>query len=88
MLLFPYHSVKPTTIPFHVTHLILAGTRSVVIANSGLKISAPAPNITRTPEERIATVRKILSSLVDPAWIEENDERFETLFRRTINPIV
>jgi hypothetical protein len=86
MLLFPYHTVKPATIPFRVTHLILAGTRSVVTANIGLGISASTPNTTRTPEERKVMARKIVGSLVDPVWIEANSERFEAILKRSTNP--
>ena len=86
MLLLPCHIIKPTSIPFRVTHLILACTRSVVTANTGLKIGAPAANITRTPEEKIAMARNVVKSLLDPTWIEENSEPFERLFKRTMNP--
>ena len=86
MLLLLYHTVKPASIPFHVTHLILAGTRSVVTSNTGLKINAPAANITRTPEEKMAMARNVVRSLFDPTWIEENSEQFERLFKRTMNP--
>ena len=84
MLLFPYRSVNPVAIPFRVTHLILASTRSVVTPNAGLKISPPP--LARTREERRAISRKVLSSLVDPAWIEANNERFEMLFKRATHP--
>ena len=86
MLLLPYHTVRPAPIPFRVTHLILAGTRTVVNPNAGLKINAPAGNITRTPEEKIAMARNVVRSLFDPNWIEENSEQFERLFKRTMNP--
>ena len=88
MLLFLYrdHTVKPASIPFRVTHLILAGTRLVVTANTGLKVNALAANITRTPEEKIEMARNVVKSLLDPNWVEENSERFERLFKRTINP--
>ena len=84
MLLFPYHTANPVSIPFRVTHLILAGTRSVVTAKTGLKINAENP--TRTPEEKIAKARSVVKSLLDPTWVEENSERFERLFKRTMNP--
>lgn len=86
MLLLPYHTVKPASIPFRVTHLILAGTRSVVTANAGLKINAPPANTTRTPEEKISIARNLVKSLLDSTWIEENSEQFEKLFKRTMNP--
>jgi hypothetical protein len=81
MLLFPYHTVKPASIPFRVTHLILAGTRS----GTGLKVN-DAANITGTPEEKIAMARNVVRSLLDPTWVEENSEQFERLFKRTMNP--
>ena len=85
MLLFLYRdpTVKPASIPFRVTHLILAGTRLVVTTNTGLEVAA---NITRTPEEKIEMARNVVKSLLDPTWIEENSERFERLFERTMNP--
>jgi hypothetical protein len=86
MLLLPYHTVEPTSIPFRVTHLILASTRSIVTADAGLKINAPPANITRTQEERIAMARNVVKSLLDPTWLEENREQFEKLFKRTMNP--
>ena len=86
MLLLPYHTVKPASIPFRVTHLILAGTRSVVTASIGLKITAPPAGITRTPEERIVIARNVVKSLLDPNWVEEYSEQFEKLFKRTMNP--
>ena len=85
MLLFPYLTDEPVSIPFRVTHLILASTRSVVTANTGLKADVAA-NITRTPEEKIARARNVVRSLLDPTWIEENSEQFERLFKRTMNP--
>lgn len=85
MLMLPYHTVKPASIPFRVAHLILAGTRLVVTANAGLKTNVAA-NTTRTPEEKAAMARNIIRSLLDPTWIEENGERFERLFKRTMNP--
>ncbi|KAF8163516.1 Alpha/Beta hydrolase protein [Crassisporium funariophilum] len=88
MLLFPYHASKPTQIPFRVTHLILAGTRSVVTVSAGLKIAAPAPNTKRTLEERIAIARRVCSALVDPVWIEANPARFDLIFKRATNPAV
>jgi hypothetical protein len=84
MLLFPYLTDKPASIPFRVTHLILSGTRSVVTVNTGLEVNAAA-NITRTPEEKMARARNVVKSLLDPTWVEENSEQFERLFKRTMN---
>jgi len=69
-------------LPFSTTHLFLAGTRSVVNANAGLKISAPAPNTTRTNEEKLAIARRVVSALFDPHWINTNPERFDYVLRR------
>ena len=86
MLLLPYYTAKPASIPFRVTHLILAGTRSVVTADDGLKVNAPPANATRRAEEKIAIARNVVKSLLDPIWVEENSEQFDRLFERTMNP--
>ncbi|PPQ68157.1 hypothetical protein CVT25_014083 [Psilocybe cyanescens] len=88
MLLLPYSLVNPTLLPFRTTHLFLVGTRSVVQANIGLPISSLPNNATRTLEERKEIARRVVSSLVDPQWIESNGERFEFIFRRTVNPAI
>lgn len=86
MLLLPYHPHTPTILPFRVTHLFLAGTRSVVVRTAGLPTAPPPPSGIRTPEEKFAVVRRVLGSLVDPTWIEANGPQFDVLFRRAINP--
>lgn len=86
MLLLPYHDTKPITLPFRTTHLILAGTRSVVQVNAGLQIAPLPPNANRTLEEKRAIAQKVVSSLVDPRWVESNPERFDFIFKRAINP--
>lgn len=86
MLLLPYHDTKPITLPFRTTHLLLAGTRSVVQVNGGLPITPLSPNANRSLEEKKAIARKVVSSLVDPKWIEVNGDRFDYIFRRAINP--
>lgn len=86
MLLLPYHAHNPVALPFLVTHLFLAGTRSIVIQSAGLPISPPPPSGIRTTEEKRTIARRIVGSLVDPRWIEANSPRFEILFERAINP--
>ncbi|KJA27076.1 hypothetical protein HYPSUDRAFT_35623 [Hypholoma sublateritium FD-334 SS-4] len=88
MLLLRHHPHTPTTLPFRVTHLFLAGTRSVVVRTAGLPVAPPPPSGIRITEEKITTVRRVLGSLVDPTWIEANGPRFDVLFRRAINPTI
>ncbi|KAH9483869.1 hypothetical protein JR316_0003347 [Psilocybe cubensis] len=88
MLVLP-HSVKDAVIlPFRTTHLFLVGTRSSVQLNIGLPISPLQNNASRTLEERKEIARGVISSLVDPRWIEDNGERFEFIFKRAVNPSI
>jgi len=86
MLVLPFDAKKPALIPFLVTHLILAGTRSVVHENAGLKIPPLVPSGTRTLEEKKAIALRVASALVDPKWRELNNERFQYIYQRAINP--
>ncbi|KAF9564356.1 alpha/beta-hydrolase [Agrocybe pediades] len=86
MLVLPFDAKAPVSIPFSVTHLLLAGTRSVVQEGAGLKIPPLAPNATRTPEEKKIIAWRVASALVDPKWQEENSERFKYIVQRAINP--
>ncbi|KAF5330449.1 hypothetical protein D9619_005421 [Psilocybe cf. subviscida] len=85
MLVLPFHPTHPVSLPCHISHLVLACTRSVVHAETGLKV-APA-SVTLTREERIAAARRIVGACLDPNWIEQNTARFEYVFRRATNPL-
>ncbi|EFI28338.1 hypothetical protein CC1G_13868 [Coprinopsis cinerea okayama7 len=82
LLTLPFHSTNPTSIPFTVTHVVLASTRSKV-HSVGLKLG-PSSTKPLTPEERMALTRRVVHSLVDPKFIEEDKERFEKLVQRSI----
>ncbi|TFK42369.1 Alpha/Beta hydrolase protein [Crucibulum laeve] len=85
LLLLPHHPTAPTSLPFTVTHILLAGTRSVVQPSAGLKLPVSAANKPRTLAERRENARRIVASLLDPRWVEENGQRFEYLFNRATN---
>jgi len=84
LLLLPFHPTKPTALPFRVTHLLLAGTRSSVV-QSGLRYSAPPQNRPRTVAERKENARRILQLAFDPSWAEKNQQRLDTLLARVIS---
>ncbi|KAF9014034.1 Alpha/Beta hydrolase protein [Cyathus striatus] len=86
MLVLPYHPVDPTPLNFEVTHVLLAGTRSAV-HSVGLPITPPSLNKKRTPEERVAITRRVMESLFDPMWIQENNPRFQHLLTRVIRAL-
>jgi len=83
LLLLPYHNSRPTPLPFRTTHLILAGTRSVV-QEVGLGLTPASSNRPRTPAERREIARRVVASLFDPAFLETNGKRFEIIFDRTV----
>lgn len=85
MLVLPFHPTHPVPLPCHVSHLILACTRSVVHAESGLKVAAASVTLTR--EEKIAAARRIVGACLDPDWILQNASRFEYVFKRATNPL-
>ncbi|KAL0577094.1 hypothetical protein V5O48_004886 [Marasmius crinis-equi] len=84
LLTLPYHPTNPTTIPFYPTHVLLAATRSMVLAaQHGLQYKpAPGNATTRTPAERRMIAIKILEQTFDPEWLELNRARFEYLCKR------
>ncbi|PFH54139.1 hypothetical protein AMATHDRAFT_135616 [Amanita thiersii Skay4041] len=81
LLVLPYHSKQPTPLPFQVTHLLLASTRSVV-RQSGLPIFVSPSGKPRTLEERKEIARRVLAATFDPSWVRDNKDRFEMLFKR------
>ncbi|KAK1234379.1 hypothetical protein PQX77_002417 [Marasmius sp. AFHP31] len=83
LLTLPYHPTNPAPIPFQITHVILATTRSEVLAQHGLQYRPPAGNgATRTPEEKRMMIVKLVGQTLDPEWIEKNRSRFEYLCKR------
>lgn len=82
LLTLPYHPKSPTPLPFYPTHIVLASTRPVVLANQGLAYKPTAGSKPRTPAERRMIAIKILEQTFDPEWVDENKARFEYLCRR------
>ncbi|KAF9053072.1 Alpha/Beta hydrolase protein [Panaeolus papilionaceus] len=83
MLLLPYHATNPVPLTFDCTHLLLIGTRSIVHAEAGLKV--PPPNANRTLQENLAIAKKVVESLYDPEWVQNNESRFNARVARSIN---
>lgn len=92
LLFLPYLPVNPTSLPFRVTHVVLAATIPAVIhpedkGKYGLKFGRTAITKKRlTDEEKKAIVRPTLESSFDPGWLADpkNDRRFEELLGRMI----
>ncbi|KAE9397385.1 alpha/beta-hydrolase [Gymnopus androsaceus JB14] len=64
LLVLPFHPRYPLALPFRVTHVFLAGTRSVVLQAN-----------------KHGFQKRVLSNTFDPMWLQQNQGRFETLFR-------
>ncbi|KIK58149.1 hypothetical protein GYMLUDRAFT_45343 [Collybiopsis luxurians FD-317 M1] len=80
LLVLPFHPHRPRTLPFRVTHVFLAGTRSVVLSPDQHGFQKRVPQ-TLTPEERMKLVRTVLARTFDPTWLSQNQAHFENLFR-------
>ncbi|KAF5349452.1 hypothetical protein D9757_012427 [Collybiopsis confluens] len=80
LLVLPFHPHRPRPLPFRVTHVILAGTRSLVLAQNQHGFQNRIPKVL-TPEEKLTLVRTVLAKTFDPAWLAQNSEKFESLFR-------
>lgn len=85
LLLLPHHPTRPTPLPFMITHLLLVGTRSVVLKDpsTGLRYTPPA-NTQRTVAERIEAAKRVVLLTLDPSWIKDNGTRLEALLERII----
>lgn len=80
LLVLPFHPRYPLALPFRVTHVFLAGTRSVVLQANKHGFQKRIPTVL-TPEDRLKLIRGVLSNTFDPMWLQQNQGRFETLFR-------
>ncbi|KAJ6498304.1 Alpha/Beta hydrolase protein [Mycena vulgaris] len=86
MLVLPYLRSHPTAaLPFRVTHVFLAGTRSVVLREPQHGLQIRATHVPRTPTERLEIVRRTLQSTFDPSWLHTNSQRFERILQNTLH---
>ncbi|KAF8216664.1 Alpha/Beta hydrolase protein [Mycena galopus ATCC 62051] len=85
LLVLPYMQSHPTPLPFRVTHVILASTRSVVLRDPQHGLQIRPTNVPRTPAERKEIIRRTLQSTFDPSWLHANSARFEYIMQNTLN---
>ncbi|KAK7467497.1 hypothetical protein VKT23_004551 [Stygiomarasmius scandens] len=94
LLVLPFHPSNPTPLPFNVSHVFLASTRSVVLDKQhrlqqlSLKVAignGANQSTIRTPSERRAIAKGILQTAFDPAWLQMHAGRFETVLERWIS---
>lgn len=80
LLVLPFHPRYRTALPFRVTHVFLAGTRSVVLQANMHGFQNRIPQVL-TPEARLKLIRGVLAKTFDPMWLQQNQARFEKLFQ-------
>ncbi|KAJ7334296.1 Alpha/Beta hydrolase protein [Mycena albidolilacea] len=85
LLILPFTQLQPTPLPFRVTHVVLAGTRSVVLRDPQHGLQIRSTNVPRTPAERKEIIRRTLQSTFDPSWLHANAARFEYIMHSTIH---
>ncbi|KAJ7696513.1 Alpha/Beta hydrolase protein [Mycena rosella] len=85
MLLLPYLRSHPTALPFRVTHVFLAGTRSAVLRDPQHGLQIRPTNVPRTPAERKELIRRTLQATFDPSWLHANSARFDHILYDTIH---
>ncbi|KAJ7735263.1 Alpha/Beta hydrolase protein [Mycena maculata] len=82
LLFLPYHPVRPTPLPFRVTHVLLTGTLCSLLRDKryGLPLP-PAPNGPLTEQEKIDLTRPTFERSFDPKWLSDpqNGQRFERM---------
>jgi hypothetical protein len=85
LLLLPYLETNPVpTLPFRVSHVILAATRSIVLPPElGVKYDM-VPGKQYSIAERMGFARNILADTFDPDWIQNNAQTFEDIFNKVI----
>ncbi|KAF9227748.1 alpha/beta-hydrolase [Gyrodon lividus] len=85
LLFLPYHSTDPTSLPFRVTHVILASTLHTPIKDSqyGLKFP-PRPKGPMSLEQMTQVIYRTMSYDFDPEWFADkaNHPRIKQLVRR------
>lgn len=74
LIFLPFHPTNPTSLPFRVTHLILAATMAEVVRVVGK--FPPVPKQKLTIEEKRELVAKYLPFQYDPLWVQQNPDRF------------
>ncbi|KAJ7633045.1 Alpha/Beta hydrolase protein [Roridomyces roridus] len=90
LLFLPYHPVRPTPLPFRVTHVVLAGTLCSPLRDKryGLPIT-PLPDLGRplTEQEKLDIARPNLELSLDKKWLADprNAEDFDRLLRSRIS---
>ncbi|KAJ7117846.1 Alpha/Beta hydrolase protein [Mycena epipterygia] len=85
LLVLPYLQSHPIRLPFRVTHVFLAGTRSVVLREPHHGLQIRATNVPRTPAERKDLIRRTLQATFDPTWLHVNSARFDYILHNTIH---
>ncbi|KAK7040863.1 hypothetical protein VNI00_009459 [Paramarasmius palmivorus] len=81
---------NPQTLPFRVTHVVLAATLCAPIWDPdkryGLKIDTSTPPRALTDDEKKAKVKPVLDGTFDTAWLEDpnNKERYQWWFNRMV----
>ncbi|KAJ6581663.1 Alpha/Beta hydrolase protein [Mycena capillaripes] len=85
LLVLPYLKSHPTPLPFRVTHVVLAGTRSVVLRDPQHGLQIRPTNVPRTPAERKEIIRRTLQSTFDPSWLHTNSARFNYILQDTLH---
>lgn len=78
LILFPFHSTRPTTVPFRITHLVLASATTAPLSKPP-KIPTTSPVM--KPDERLKKYKYIVGLSFDPTWLADpkNASRFEEL---------
>ncbi|KAF9261425.1 alpha/beta-hydrolase [Marasmius fiardii PR-910] len=81
LLFLQYHPTNPVSLPFSVTHVILASTLCATIWTHGLRLDTSTPSRPLTVEEKKARVKPVLNSTLDPEWLADpnNKKRYEFL---------
>ncbi|THV07808.1 alpha/beta-hydrolase [Dendrothele bispora CBS 962.96] len=97
LLVLPFHKTDPSPLPFNVSHVFLASTRSVVLktqhslqklnlspalGNAGQAQTNPT---SRSPAERRAIAKGILQTSFDPEWLQMHEKRFEAIVERWVS---
>jgi len=86
LLFLPYHSDRPTPLPFRVTHVLLTGSLCSQLRDPryGLLIQ-PVPNRPLSEQEKLDLARPSLERAFDPKWVSENSQRIDTLLPSMIS---
>ncbi|KAJ7481144.1 Alpha/Beta hydrolase protein [Mycena galericulata] len=80
LLFLPYHPIRPTPLPFQVTHVLLTGSLCSVLRDKryGLPLP-PVPNRPLTEQDKLDLARPTLELSFDPKWVSDprNAQRFD-----------